>query len=464
MHEYDAPPRKDARNARHAANDLRKETQAWIQTHAEAKYADDPRIRKMVNDQRGTVETDYERLRVTVFELPGEAQVPVQELLAHVEKWLDKCPAFPPELLVEPASGRLSRSVIMTGGRNEDERDETSSNPGMRSYVRGNAIHKFLPPFPHRDADQLSLDEDNKNDQDVPELVDMTLEDQEETGEEEGEWVKELHKAAAKAYVQGMCPETHLPDTPHPPRAQEISNAWHNAQEETERNLPPGVVPSPIQPLLLPPRAVPKTKKKGPVDCTKKKYPAVGALTETQQAAMKIKIDELADHVRKQCDRLKVTTGAGKELDGEDAEMLSAALEGNDMCRAWINSIMDQFIKKGDMPGKSYAFKATRKANGELKDLYSFPTQPPQPAAEKRREDGRPGAPPARRQSPPKSLGRTPVENGKAGIPSDDERSPGANDVKQDHQPEQLNRGEQDDSGECGKGMQGGSGGPKTAK
>ena len=156
MHEYDAAPKKDARNARHVANDLRRETQAWIQNHAEAKYGNDPRIRKLVNNQREKVEAEYEKLQVTVFELPGEAQVPVQELLAHVEKWLDKCPIFPPELLVEPATGRLSRSVIMTGDGgggysyplpNEDEKDETSSNPESRSYVRGNVIHKFLPPF-----------------------------------------------------------------------------------------------------------------------------------------------------------------------------------------------------------------------------------------------------------------------------------------------------------------------------
>ena len=105
---YNAPPKRDARNARHVANNLRRETQAWIQNHAEAKYADDPRIRKMVNDQRERVEKEFETLRVTVFELPGEAQIPVQEFLAHVKKWLDKCPTFPPELLIESATGRLS--------------------------------------------------------------------------------------------------------------------------------------------------------------------------------------------------------------------------------------------------------------------------------------------------------------------------------------------------------------------
>ena len=84
MHEYDAAPKKDAQNARHVANDLRRETQAWIQNHAEAKYGNDPRIRKLVNNQREKVEAEYEKLRVTIFELPGEGQIPVQELLAHV--------------------------------------------------------------------------------------------------------------------------------------------------------------------------------------------------------------------------------------------------------------------------------------------------------------------------------------------------------------------------------------------
>ena len=71
MHEYDAAPKKDARNARHVANDLRRETQAWIQNHAEAKYGNDPRIRKLVNNQREKVEAEYKKLRVTIFELPG---------------------------------------------------------------------------------------------------------------------------------------------------------------------------------------------------------------------------------------------------------------------------------------------------------------------------------------------------------------------------------------------------------
>ena len=410
MHEYDAAPKKDARNARHAANDLRRETQAWIQNHAEAKYGNDPRIRKLVNNQREKVEAEYEKLKVTIFELPGEGQIPVQELLAHVEKWLDKCPVFPPELLIEPVSGRLSRSVLGTGPRDracnlgdEEEKDETLSNPESPlhvAYMRGNDIHAFLIPPPtgvRRDTDQLSLHTEDVNDQEIPPLVDMTLEERRETLEEEGERMNALHKDAAKAYAQGMCAKGYPPNTPQTSRAQEIAEAWSWAQRETERNLPSGLIPPPTHPLVLPPGAV--AKKKRQVDGAGKKNPEVGGLSEAQ-TRMNSKIDELANQVKERCDRLK-TAGAGEELNEEEVEILSVALDGDDMCRAWVNSVTDQFIKKANLPAKTYAFKATRKANGELKDQYSFPTQTPQPTTERRREDGRPGAPPARRQSTP---------------------------------------------------------------
>ena len=98
------------------------------------------------------------------------------------------------------------------------------------------------PPFPtHRDANQLSLDVENKNDQDIPELVDMTLEQRGETMEE-GERMLALHEAAAEAYAQGMCTGAYLPDTPHTPKtwAHEIANTWREAQKETKDPSPRG--------------------------------------------------------------------------------------------------------------------------------------------------------------------------------------------------------------------------------
>ena len=118
--------------------------------------------------------------------------------------------------------------------------------------------------------------------------------------------------------------------------------------------------------------------------------PAVGALARTQQAAVKSKLDDLAKQIKERCDRLKVITEAGEELDSDDAELLSVALDGDDMCKAWVNSVRDKFIKKGGLTNKSYAFQATRKANGEFKDHYSFPTQAAEKKAEKRGEDNRP--------------------------------------------------------------------------
>ena len=143
-----------------------------------------------------------------------------------------------------------------------------------------------------------------------------------------------------------------------------------------------------------------KTGQMGPSVSTMANTPAASALAKTQQAAVNSKFDNLARQIKEPCDRLKTITEAGEELVSDDAELL-IALDGDDMCKAWVNSVTDEFIKKGGLPDRSYAFKATRKANGEFKEHYSFPTQAAEHEAEKRREDNRPGAPPARRQSPP---------------------------------------------------------------
>ena len=162
--------------------------------------------------------------------------------MAHVEKWLDKCPTFPPKLLVEPATGRVSRSVIMTGRGNYDERDETSIN---LSYVWGNAIHKFLPPFPtHRDADQISLNTEIDDDQGIPSLIDMTLEEvraEDQTTGKLGERMDAMHEAAAEAYVQ-----MYRGEAGNPPGAwaRAVATLMAEAQyRETEKTLPPGAVP-----------------------------------------------------------------------------------------------------------------------------------------------------------------------------------------------------------------------------
>ena len=83
--DYDQPPKADTRNARHAANDTPKEARVLVQT-------------QMVKNQRENVEN--EGLKVLIFKLPVETQAPVQEILDQVKRWLEECPAFPPELLV----------------------------------------------------------------------------------------------------------------------------------------------------------------------------------------------------------------------------------------------------------------------------------------------------------------------------------------------------------------------------